>query len=467
MTTVFARKRTFGALLTVAVLVTACSSAATPTPSAAPSAAPASAAPASAAPGSAAPSAAAKCTPDKTGDINLTHLNYYTGPWADVGPWFKGITDFPLSLINQDPPLGRKIVVFDADIGTVGEAAITKKGIEKGEAEIVFNIAHGYLAYRDWMLAQIKANDSPILPSVNGGAIPAAIGGTPEEPLMRGAPQDSGQASAAMLYASEQGAKKVAVVATEVAGSQLQKEAALSAAKELGMEVLIAVDIQSTQPDYRAVIQRIAGTNPDAVIIFSQAQDGGTFVKQAAEAGQKWEIIGTTEWMGEAFPASATMDAINQHKAVLISGFSYAPGPAWDYFKTEFEKYAPTVDALKTMSAENSYAQQFYDSLTTTALAIEKACSTSASKWVPALREVTMAPGTKCYNYNECVALIRAGTDVDYVGPTGEVDYTATGVVSGTYGIFTWKDLKTLEQVATVDATKVLEIESKFVPALQ
>lgn len=284
---------------------------------------------------------------------------------------------------------------------------------------------------------------------------------------MRGAPQDSGQASAAMLYASEKGAKKVAIVATEVAGSQLQKEAAVSAAKELGLEVLLAVDIQSTQPSYRDVINRIAGANPDAVIIFSQAQDGGTFVKQAAEAGQSWTIIGTTEWMGEAFPASATMEAINQHKAVLISGFSYAPGQGWDFFKTEFAKYAPTVEALKTMTPENSYAQQFYDSLTVTALAIEQACSTKAAKWVPAVRQVSMAPGTKCYSYAECVKLIRAGTDVDYSGATGEMDYTDTGVVSGTYGIFHWKDLKTLEQADTVDAAKVLAIEAVFKPALQ
>lgn len=411
--------------------------------------------------------AAGACTPDKTGDINLTHLNYYTGPWADVGPWFKGITDFPLSLINQDPPLGRKIVAFDADIGTVGEAAISKKGIEKGEAEILFNVAHGYLAYRDWMLDYVKKNDSPIMPSVNGGAISSQVGGTPAEPIMRGAPQDSGQASAAMVYAKDQGIKKVAVVATEVAGSQLQKEAALSAAKVLGLEVAVAVDIQSTQPSYRDVINRIVSANPEAVIIFSQAQDGGTFVKQAAEAGQSWTIIGTTEWMGEAFPASATIEAINQHKAVLISGFSYAPGPGWDYFKSEFTKFAPTVEALKTFSPENSYAQQFYDTLVVTALAIEQGCSTKASKWVPAMRAVAMAPGEKCYSYSECLKLIRAGKDVDYSGATGEMDYTDTGVVSGTYGIFHWKDLKTMEQTATVDAAKVLEVESVFKPALQ
>jgi hypothetical protein len=45
-----------------------------------------------------------------------------------------------------------------------------------------------------------------------------------------------------------------------------------------------------------------------------------------------------------------------------------------------------------------------------------------------------MGPGTRCYGYLECVKLIRAGTAVDYSGVTGEMDYAATGVVSGIYG---------------------------------
>ncbi len=50
----------------------------------------------------------------ETGDIKLSHLNYCTGDFADVGPWFPAITVFPVGLINEDPPLGRKITIEDA-----------------------------------------------------------------------------------------------------------------------------------------------------------------------------------------------------------------------------------------------------------------------------------------------------------------------------------------------------------------
>jgi ABC-type branched-subunit amino acid transport system substrate-binding protein len=451
-------RRVLAMAAVLAIVASACTTAASPTP--APSAsAPAESVAPSASTAPSASAAAAGCPAGSTDPIKMTHLNYYTGDFADVGPWFKGITDFPVSIINQDPPLGRKITVLDADIGTLGEAAVSRKAVESDKVEVILNVAHNYLSYRDWMLTQVAANQHPIMPSVHGGSIPPQYGGTPQEPIMRGAPQDSGQASAAALYASQQGAKKVAIVATEIAGSQLQKTAALSAAKQLGMEVVIAVDIASTQPSYRDVINKIAAAKPDWVLVFSQAQDGGTFVKQAAEANQSWSIVGTTEWLGEAFPKSATMDAINKHKAVLISGFAPAPGPAWDYYKPLYTAYAAGVDALKTMPADNSYNIQYYDLLTVTALAIEKACSTNADKWIPAMRAVAMGPGTKCYNYGDCLKLIRAGTDVDYSGVTGEMDYTDTGVVSGTYGIFKWSSLTQLDQVTTLDGTKVLELE--------
>lgn len=455
MRTAHALARPVMALAILALVGSACTTAGSPTtaPTQAATTAP------TAAPGATA-AATQPAAPGRTGDIKVGHLNYYTGDFADVGPWFKAITDFPVSIINQDPPLGRPFAVIDSDIGTLGEAAVSRKLVENDKVEVLLNVAHNFLSYRDWMLAQIKTGKVPVMPSVHGGSIPPQYGGTPEEPIFRGAPQDTGQASAALVYANQLGAKKIAVIATEVAGSQLQKEQALKAIPLLGLELALpAQDIASTQPSYRDVINKVAAAKPDAVVIFSQAQDGGTFVKQAAEAGESWTIIGTTEWLGDAFPASATMEAIGQHKAVVISGFSYATGPAWDYYQPLYATFAGKTEALKNMPAENSYNIQYYDILTLTALAIEKAGTTDAEKWAPAVREVAMGPGTRCSGYLECVKLIRAGTPIDYSGVTGEMDYTATGVVSGIYGIFKWTSLSKLDSVVTLDGAAVFDLE--------
>jgi hypothetical protein len=73
-----------------------------------------------------------------------------------------------------------------------------------------------------------------------------------------------------------------------------------------------------------------------------------------------------------------------------------------------------------------------------------------------------MGPGTRCYGYLECVKLIRAGTAVDYSGVTGEMDYAATGVVSGIYGIFRWTSLSKLESLTTLDGAAVFALEKNW-----
>jgi ABC-type branched-subunit amino acid transport system substrate-binding protein len=386
------------------------------------------------------------------GPIKVGHLTYHSGPFIDVGPWFDGITEVTLAEINQDPPLGRKLVAVHQDIGTIGEAQAARKLIEVEKCEILLNPAHEYLSYRDWMLQYLKDNDSPLMPSVHGGGIPGNIGGTPEEPIFRGAPMDSGQAVAALVKAQDMGAKRIVIIATEVEGSQMQLEAAQHAAENVGVNIVDAISVQPELASYRSEISRVANAKPDALLIFSQAQDGGTMVKQAAEAGLSLLIIGTTEWLGEAFHESATEEALKHHKHVWISGFSYVDGPAYDRYAPQWtkSKYADLAPV------ENSYNIQYWDVLIVTALAIEEAGSTNGSEWAEAVRKVAMGPGKKVYTYAEGLKAIRAGEDIDYSGCTGEFNYNETGMVSGKYGIFEWQSGKLVE-VSDVDGKKVLE----------
>ena len=392
---------------------------------------------------------------EDTGPIQVGHLSYHTGPFADVGPFFDGVTDFTLDIINEDPPLGRTMTAIHQDIGTIGEAQAARKLIDSQGVEVLLNPAHEYGSYRDWLLQYVADNDAPVMPSVHGGSIERSIGGTAAEPIFRGAPMDSAQAVAAILKAKEIGAERVVLLATEVGGSQLQMEAAVAVAAEVGLNVVDELNVQPELTSYRSEVARIVNANPDTLIMFSQAQDGGTIVKQAAEAGLSLTVIGTTEWLQSAFPEAATLSAIEHHKHVWVAGFINAEGPAWDY-------YAPLWEASPysgLAEPENSYAIQYYDVLIVTALAIEAAGTTDASAWTEKIRDVAMAPGRKVYTYQEGIDAIRAGEEIDYSGVTGEFDYTDTGVVSGLYGIFEWTDLENLELVSTIDGKDILDLD--------
>ena len=385
--------------------------------------------------------------------IKVGHLSYHSGPFGDFGPWFDGITNFTLDVINENPPLGRSLNVIHQDAGTIGEAEAAKTLIQDEKVDILLNPAHAYDTYRTWMKEHLQANDSPLMPSVHGGGISKEIGGVAEEPIFRGAPMDTGQATAAVLKAKEEGSEKVVIVATDFDGSQLQLEAATHAANMVGLNVVEKLSVAAEQASYLEDIDKIGALNPDTVLIFSQAQDGGTLVKELAEAGLSLTIIGTTEWMSEAFPETATDLALELHKAVWVSGFSFVDGPAYAYYEPKL-KASKYVDIVNELS--NSYNIQYYDVLVVTALAIEKAGSTEASKWAEQVRNVAMGPGKKVHTYEEGIKAIRAGEEIDYSGLTGEFDYSATGTVSGLYGIFEWQAGE-LVKVGSVDGKAVLD----------
>jgi ABC-type branched-subunit amino acid transport system substrate-binding protein len=388
--------------------------------------------------------------------ILVGHLTYHTGPFTDVGPWFDGVTNFTLDVINENPPLGREMRVIHEDIGTIGEARAARKLVEFEGVEVLLNPAHGYGYYRDWMVDYVTTNDRPIMPSVHGGAIDRAIGGIPTEPLFRGSPMDSAQAVAAVIQVQQAGAASIVIVATDIEGHQLQKNAAVQAAERSGLTILEVIEVQSELPSYQREIGQIQSLNPDAVVVFMTAVDGGIFVKNAADASMVTTLIGTTEWQGEEFIATATMAAIEQQDAVWVVAFAHADSPAWDYYEPLWSQSA----YANLATAGNSYNLQYYDLLVVTALAIEAAGTTDASVWTEYVPMVAEGPGETVYTYAAGIEALRSGEDIDYSGVSGEMNYTDTGVVSGLFGIFEWVNANELALVNVLDDRQVLDLDA-------
>ncbi len=360
--------------------------------------------------------------------VAVCELAYYTGEFGALGESLTADVTFPVEqVINEDPPLGRPWEMFSEDLGTVGEAQAARACLERHDAEIVVSIAHGYRTYRDFMIEQWEENDSPIVPSVHGGAIPGNLGGKPGEPIFRAQGLDEGLGTSGILYAEDIEAKTVVIFATQVEGFQLAADAAEAAAETVGIEVLDRIDAAAEQPSYRAEVERIVDLEPDAVIVQAGTVESGTLIKQAAEAGLSLEWIGETGWVQPEFIGTLGADLVDTQEGIGFAAFSYDDtSPAWEFFSGLWESTPGYGDEFGP--ATDLYHFSTYDVMVHTALAVEAAGSYSASAWAPAMYEVGSAPGEVCYTYAECLALLRDGQDIDYEGITGNGDYTEGGV---------------------------------------
>lgn len=391
--------------------------------------------------------------------VAVCELAYYTGSFAAYGEALTNDVRFPIEeVINLDPPLGRTWELVSEDIGDDHEGQAAKICVEQHNAEIVVSIAHQYRTYRDYMMEWWEENDSPLGPSIHGGAIPGNLGGKAAEPIFRAQGLDQALGTYGSLYAESIGAEQIVIFATQVEGFQLAADAAEEAAGLLGLEVLDRLDVQPTQPSYRAEAQKIADLNPDAVIVQAGSTESAALIKGAAEAGLSLNWIGETGWAEAEFMSTLGTDPIASQKGI---GFpSFAPNkstPAWDFFQ-------PLWDAQtdKAYDATGQYAFSTYDLMIQTALAVEAGGSYKASDWAPAMFEVGEG-GEVCYTYADCLALIRDGTDIDYEGVTGPGLYSDGGVNAVTPAYIPFTADGTAGEPVLLDAVQGLELLEQVV----
>ncbi|MEW5992337.1 MAG: ABC transporter substrate-binding protein [Chloroflexota bacterium] len=366
--------------------------------------------------------------PPSTEPVVVCELAYYTGSFAAYGPSLTEDVAFPINeVINDDPPLGRSWTLVSEDIGDDHEGQAAKTCLEQRGAEIVVSIAHQYRTYREYMMEYWKDNDSPLGPSVHGGAIPGNLGGKAAEPIFRAQGLDEALGMSGILYAETINAKKIVIFATQVEGFQLAANAAEKAAEAVGMEVLARIDVQAEQASFGAEAQRIATLAPDAVIVQAGSVESAALIKAAAEAGLSLNWIGETGWIQTEFIGTLGTAPIATQKGIGFAAFSYNDTtPAWDFFSAAWS--AADHTAPEDADPKGLYHFSTYDLLVQTALAVEAGGSYKASDWAPAMHEVGEAPGEICYTYADCLALIRDGKDIDYEGITGTGTYTDGGV---------------------------------------
>jgi branched-chain amino acid transport system substrate-binding protein len=100
-----------------------------------------------------------------------------------------------------------------------------------------------------------------------------------------------------------------------------------------------------------------------------------------------------------------------------------------------------------------TYGPQSYDAAMVIALAAEKAGCADGTAIAAALPDVAGNGGEPCSTYADCVALIQAGTEIDYEGVTGGVDFNEYGdLAEGTISINEYTSNTEFSEIGSVTA---------------
>jgi len=176
--------------------------------------------------------------------------------------------------------------------------------------------------------------------------------------------------------------------------------------------------------DYRAELGQLSSGGSQNLVILAYASGSGKVIlQQAVEGGEFTSFVGGDGMVADDLASGIAPDAV-EGKIIATRAGAYTGESA-----EVFNKLATEAG----LDPAGTYVPQAYDAAFLIALAIEKNGSASREGLSAALREVASAPGEKILpgEWSKAVELIKAGTDIDYEGAGGPLDFDAAGDVDG------------------------------------
>lgn len=215
----------------------------------------------------------------------------------------------------------------------------------------------------------------------------------------------AGRQSAEMPYFVEKclagycGAKSIGVIWVNDDWGVSSIESMKEACDQLGIEVTAAESFNAGEKDFTAVLTKIRQTNPEILVLATQAAEGSLILNQVKAMG--WEI--PTVGVGAMYSDQVILLAGEMAEGLIAPScffLSEDDKPAWDYAVRFYDEagFYPTV-----------HGPLSYDSVVVLCAAIEKAGSADRVAIKDALMEISDVQGLAgSYEFTEDGDIIRA-----------------------------------------------------------
>jgi ABC-type branched-subunit amino acid transport system substrate-binding protein len=262
--------------------------------------------------------------------------------------------------------------------------------------------------------------------------------------LFRDSPSDSQLGVAMALYAHQKGYSHAALLFYNDVAAQTLLAPIKASFEKLGGQIITSVNVAPGQTSYRAQVQQVIAAHPDVIFTQTDAPTAAVLFRELQQANNlAIPMVGTDVTSGSDYLKAITYPVAHDH-LVSIYGAS-AGGKGTDAFLNIF-------NALNRGQQPLANATYAYDAVISLALAETFAKTTDGSTVDKDMTKVTNPPGTACFTYPGCLALLKAGTKINYEGASGGLNYNSYNNTFGAYGAFVSGASGTEKQVGTLTA---------------
>ena len=358
-------------------------------------------------------------------ELKLGTLLPETGPLAILGAGMVPAVQLAISDMNA---AGAKITLVTGDSAT--DPDIANATVDSHLADSVQGIIG----------AASSGTSSSVIDKITGAQVgqcspsntAAGLGTTGDDGFyFRTAPSDDLQAPTLANLVLADGFANVALVARADEYGTGFGDFFVPAFEDAGGTVVYNTPYAPEAEAFDDVVADVVASGPDAVVLIA-FEEGVQILIDMVAAGVGPADIAiyitdgmATEQLGalidEANPSIAAGIKGTQPSAAPASGAAFFP----DAFQASVEEGTPAI-----------FAAHSYDCAIIFGLAALQAGSGDAADWAPLVADITRG-GEKCNTYADCAALIGAGTDIDYDGAAGPLDFLDVGEPgTATYDIY-------------------------------
>lgn len=183
------------------------------------------------------------------------------------------------------------------------------------------------------------------------------------------------------------------------------------------------VGYESGQSSYQQVLSKAFEDDPDFIAFAGYPESGTTILTQWHEGGYGGNWVLHTSLLSNDVIQNVGSDVMNGMFGVRTKP---PTGEDTEAFVSDYEEAYPDAQVF------DPYSWNSYDALVSYALAVQKAGTADAAEVKKHLRDVSNPPGDGVgYGaFGDGKSKVEGGTEIDYAGPSGNVNYDENGDVA-------------------------------------